>query len=163
MPSVYVETTIPSYLVARPSRDLLVAADQQVTHQWWGEAKEHYDLYVSDAVIAEISAGDPAFAAARLEIVRSLPRLEITSDVDALAVYYEQALGLVGAPTKDLVHVAVAVHYEVDYLVTWNCAHIANGVVIRRLGEINRSRGHWIPTIVTPQELLPLIPEGGTP
>jgi hypothetical protein len=163
MASVYVETTIPSYLAARPSRNLLVAADQQVTHQWWDTAKDRYDLYVSDAVIAEILAGDPDFATARLGIVRGLSRLEIPNEVDVLAAFYDRALGLTGAPANDLIHVAAAVHYEIDYLVTWNCAHIANGAVIRKLVQVNQERRLWIPTIVTPQELLPTDGAGGAP
>ena len=77
MPTVYLETTIPSYLAAPPSRDLIIAAHQQITHEWWRTARHRFDLYVSESVMDEIRAGDPATAAFRLQIVKGLPVLEV--------------------------------------------------------------------------------------
>jgi hypothetical protein len=90
MPSVYLESTIPSYLVARPSRDLVTAAHQQITQEWWTAAAERFDLYVSGAVLDEIRAGDPGYAARRLELVADLPVLAFSQDVEWLIRAYDR-------------------------------------------------------------------------
>lgn len=154
MATVYLETTIPSYLTARPSRDLIVAGHQQVTYDWWENADKRFDLFVSEAVLEEISAGDPNVAVRRQELVQALPVLELNKDVRALAMIYEKDLGLPEKARVDVVHIAFAVAYEMDYLVTWNCAYIANGEVIRRLLEINLSLNRKTLIILTPEELL---------
>lgn len=154
MPSIYVETTIPSYLVARPSRDLIVAGHQQVTHEWWAQAKAQYDLYVSDMVLAEIAGGDPSAATDRMALVRDLPVLRNNPDVDAAVRLYRVRTELAGAPIADIVHLAFAVAYRMDYLATWNCAHIANPATMRMLADVNGRQGLWFPIIVTPGELL---------
>jgi hypothetical protein len=153
MSTVYLETTIPSYLAGRSSRDLIVAAHQQITQEWWGRAKEQFSLFISEAVLEEIRAGDPEMAARRLEIVAGLPVLGIRDDVRDLVRIYHGQLGLPPQAGADVVHIAFAVAYEVDYLVTWNRKHIANGQVIRRLLELNRKLGRSTPVIVTPEEL----------
>ncbi len=162
MPRVYLETTIPSYLAAYPSRDLIVAAHQQISHEWWRDAAKRFDLYISEAVLHEIRAGDPDAVARRLAIVGQLPVLELNEDVRALIYVYDQNLGLVGRAKADLPHFAFAVAFEMDYLVTWNCAHIANGEIIRRLQEVNAELGRFSPLVVTPEEILE-IPEGSDP
>ena len=159
MPTVYLETTIPSYLAARPSRDISVAAHQQITHDWWRDARERFDVYISEAVLAEICLGDPDVVARRLAIVEKLPIVDINDEVQELISIYAQRLGLTGRAQIDLSHIALAVAYTMDYLVTWNCAHIANGTVIRRLVDINSELQVHTPVIVTPEELLE--PPGG--
>ena len=154
MPTVYLETTIPSYLAARSSRDIIIAAHQQITRDWWRDARERFDVYISEAVLAEIRLGDPDAVVRRLAIVEGLPSVGINSEVQDLVSIYDQRLGLAGRARSDLLHIACAVAYEVDYLVTWNCAHIANGAVIRRLGAINSELHCHTPIIVTPEELL---------
>jgi hypothetical protein len=154
MPSVYVETTIPSYLAAYPSRDLVVAAHQQISHEWWRDAPKRFDLYISEAVLDEIRTGDPDAVTRRLAIVNQLPVLKLNEDVRALVHIYDQKLGLVGRAKSDLPHFAFAVAFEMDYLATWNCAHIANGEIIRRLREANTELGRFNPLVVTPEEIL---------
>ena len=154
MPTVYLETTIPSYLVARPSRDIIVAAHQQITHDWWRDAREHFDIYISEIVLTEIRIGNPDVATRRLAIVEELPILEINDEVQNLVNIYAQRLGLTGRAQADLPHIAFAAAYAMDYLVTWNCAHIANGAVIRKLLDINLELQRHTPIIVTPEELL---------
>ncbi len=153
-PSAYLETSIPSYLAARPSADLLIAAHQQVTHEWWRDAPTKYDLYVSEAVLREIRKGDPDAAARRLEFVKELPVLRLNDDIRSLARVYQERTGLGEGAGADMAHVAFAVFYEADYLVTWNCAHIANRAVIRKLTEVNRELGRYTPLIVTPEDLV---------
>ena len=153
-PSVYLETTIPSYLAANPSRDLIVAGHQQITHQWWTTAGQRFELYISEYSYDEIKSGDPKIAAVRLELVRNLPMLTRTQDVEHLTEFYRSRLGLAGKAEYDVPHFAFAVAFEMDYLVTWNCSHIANGVVIRKLIELNAEMNRATPLIVTPEALL---------
>jgi hypothetical protein len=154
MPRVYLETTIPSYLAAYPSRDLIIAAHQQITHEWWREAQNRFEVYISEAVLDEIRSGDPSAVTRRLAIVEKLPILEISDDVRGLVHLYDQRLGLVGRARADLPHFAFAVAYAMDYLVTWNCAHIANGEIVWRLRDVNAKLERFTPLIVTPEEVL---------
>jgi hypothetical protein len=151
---IYIETTIPSYLAALPSRDLITAAHQQVTHDWWRTAKDRFELYTSEIVMVEIRAGDPVTRSRRLQLTADLPILKQTPDVQTLAKHYRETLGLSGKAKADIPHFAFAVSYEMDYLVTWNCSHIANGGVIRRLMKINDRLKRSTPLIVTPEEIL---------
>jgi hypothetical protein len=152
--TLYLESTIPSYLTARPSRDLVVAGHQQITHEWWLRARPSFDIYVSQAVLGEISAGDPDAAARRLALVEGLPVLGGTDEVEVLAEEYQTELALPAAARLDAVHLAYTVAYELDYLLTWNCAHLANGRIIRRLHAINTRLGRPTPIILTPEALL---------
>jgi hypothetical protein len=154
MPTVYIETTIPSYLVARRSRDLVVSAHQQVTHEWWTDARRGFELFVSEAVLSEIRAGDPKYAAKRTKLVSNIEVLRFTPDVEDLIFEYERRLGLSGAASSDLPHFAYSVAYNMDYLLTWNCRHIANGHVIKRLLAANDALGRPTPIIITPEELI---------
>ena len=154
MPSVYLETTIPSYLAAYPSRDLVVAAHQQITHDWWRTARDRFELYMSEAVLGEIRAGDPGAVARRLAFVDAIPVLAVNDDVRALVDVYNKRLGLMGSARADSPHFAFAVAYEMDYLVTWNCTHIANGEMVRRLRNVNAELSRFTPLVVTPEEVL---------
>jgi predicted nucleic acid-binding protein len=154
MPSVYLETTIVSYLAAKPSRDLIIAAHQQITHDWWQSAHARFDLYVSEAVLDEITAGDPDAAARRAMLIENVPVLQFSDDVAQLISEYDGRLGLVGRARADLAHLAFAVAYGLEYLVTWNCHHLANGEMIRRLRDANDELGRRSPIILTPEELL---------
>jgi hypothetical protein len=154
MPTVYLGTTIPSYLVARPSRDLVVAAHQQITQEWWATARDRFEILVSEAVIDEIGNGDSEWAAKRLELARDLPFLASSEDVVFLFEACDSRLLLPERARADLAHIAFAVAYRLDFLVTWNCKHIANAAVVRRLLAINGELGRATPLIVTPEELL---------
>ncbi len=154
MQTVYVETTIVSYLAAYPSRDLVTAAHQQITRDWWHVVRNRFELYISETVIAEIQAGDPEAGDRRLQIVQNLPLLELTDDVQILAKHYNKTLGLSGKAQADIPHFAFAVSYEMDYLVTWNCSHIANGEMIKRLMKVNNELKRPTPLVVTPEEIL---------
>jgi hypothetical protein len=151
--SIYIESTIPSYLASHPSANLVTAAHQLVTQEWWATASRRFDLFVSDAVIGEIAQGDPNMATRRLEIVSQLPVLPNSPDVDELIRTYHAHLGLTGSATADLPHFAYAVAYGMDYMVTWNCAHIANAQVVKKLFQVNVELGRSTPLIVTPLEL----------
>ncbi len=151
-PKVYIETTIPSYLTARPSRDLIIAAHQQITHEWWLKRGD-FDLYVSRLVQLECQAGDPEAATARLAALVGVPVLDQREDVLGLA---EELMWNVPLPTKasdDAFHIALSTVHEMNYLLTWNCTHIANATLRIRVESISRTLGYEPPLICTPDEL----------
>lgn len=152
-PTVYVETTIPSYLTSDPSRDLIIAANQQITHTWWRTAGETYRLVTSQAVVDEAGRGNLVMAAKRLEILNTIEILVPNEDVEELIDVYQRQLGLTGVAMLDIVHIAYAAAYNVEGLATWNCSHIANMQVIRRLQRLNATLGRPTPEITTPQIL----------
>ncbi len=151
-PKVYIETTIPSYLTARPSRDLIIAAHQQITHEWWGKRSD-FDLYVSRLVQLECQAGDPDAASARMIAIAGLPILE---PFDAVGTLAEELIRNVPLPSKasdDALHIALSAVHGMNYLLTWNCAHIANATLRKRVESICRTLGYDPPLICTPDEL----------
>lgn len=150
---VYIESTIPSYLAAALSRDLLIAAHQQVTNEWW-RRRARFDLYVSQFVLDEIGRGDPEVAAKRLDAVNGIPLLDITDDVFDLA---EGFTGLKIIPEKagtDALHIALAAVHGMDFLLSWNCKHIANAAIVRAVESVCRMRGFECPVLCTPEELM---------
>lgn len=150
---VYIETTIPSYLTARPSRDLLQAARQQITQHWWGSERHNFQLCISQIVLDEVASGDTEAAERRLAAVSGLPLLDLTTDVDELAVKIMDSGLLPLQASRDAIHIAVASVHNVDILLTWNCKHIANAVILKELGRVIASTGYEIPVICTPEEL----------
>jgi hypothetical protein len=156
MQSVYIETTVPSYLAGKASRDLIIAAHQKITYDWWQTAHKRFDLYISEAVLAELREGDRQAVKKRLQLIKNLPVLAINEDVRTLTFHYLKNLGLSGKAQADIPHFAFAVSYEIDYLVTWNCSHIANGQMMKRLAAVNTVIKRPTPIIVTPEELIEL-------
>jgi hypothetical protein len=152
--TVYIETSILGYLTARPSRDIVVSANIQVTREWWDTRRSDFQLYSSQAVVKETSQGDAAISSQRLEIIRNLALLDLNQSVLDLA---EQFLGRSNLPAKadvDAVHIAAATVHGMDYLLTWNCKHIANAQIQGKLAEISLDFGYELPILCTPYELL---------
>lgn len=154
MPSVYLETTIISYLTAWPSRDLVMAANQQITRDWWTTGKDQYELYISQPVIQESNAGDPDAAARRWDILQHIQRLTISPAVEELAALLITDVRLPKRAQTDSLHIAAAAVHAINYLLTWNCAHIANATLRSRIDAVCRAAGYGSPVICTPQELL---------
>jgi hypothetical protein len=152
-PTVYVETTVPSYLTAWPSRDLVRAGDQQVTRDWWAR-RSVYELRVSSLVLLECRAGDAEAAALRLAALDGIPVLAQTPEAEVLAETLLREVPLPARAAADALHVAVAAVNGVSYLVTWNCTHIANASLRPRIEEVCRRSGYEPPVICTPKELL---------
>jgi len=153
-PKVYIETTIPSYPVARPSRDLLVAAHQQITHEWWGSRRQAFELYVSELVLRECTSGDRVLAANRMGLVADLPALALTEDVFELANAL-LATGVIPRTAEtDALHLSVATVYDCEYLLTWNCRHLANAEIQRGARVLASSKGWELPLVCTPEELM---------
>lgn len=154
-PSVYIETTIFGFLTARPSRIIVQAARQELTRRWWEEERDKYRTFASAHVIEEARAGDPDAAAKRLDALATVDMLVPTPKLEALASRIQQSLQLPQKARFDALHVAYAVCYELDYLLTWNCTHLANSEVLRRLTDFLREQQLWQPIICTPEEMIP--------
>lgn len=152
-PSVYVETTVISYLTNRLSRDLVVAGHQQFTQDWWLSARQAYELYVSAAVVREISQGNEEAAFRRQQILKDVTILEAGEEVRELASSYVEQQIIPQKAFEDAVHLAVAVLTGIDYLVSWNCKHIVNPVIKGKIKDFNDSLGLKTPYICTPLEL----------
>jgi predicted nucleic acid-binding protein len=152
-PKIYIETSIPSYLAARRSRDLVIAGNQETTIEWW-EQRHVFELYISQFVIDEASAGDTLIAAERLKILDGIPEIEITEKAVSIANTLLSRNLLPVKARLDALHIAVAAHGGMDFLLTWNCAHIANAQFRGRIETTIRTLGYEPPVICTPQELL---------
>ena len=151
---VYLETTVISYLTARPSRTVITAAHQQITMEWWERRRHDFELVVSEIVLREAEGGDPEMARKRLDLVAGLPRLALTESALLLASEFVQKRLLPEKAAEDGLHIAVATIHDVDYLMTWNCTHIANPEIQERLARFLLERGYILPFICTPEELL---------
>jgi hypothetical protein len=153
-PKVYLETTIVSYLTARPSRDLITAAHQHITQQWWHTQRTRFDLFVAPPVMQEAQAGDPEAAARRLAALQGMPLLTLSEEATDLA----QALIAPGPlPTNavvDALHIAIAAVNGMHYRLTWNCTHIANAAIRSDIEDVCRAHGYEPPVLCTPEELL---------
>ncbi len=153
-PKVYIETSVISYLTARPSRDLITAAHQQLTIDWWEDRRTDFDLYVSQLVVRESGAGDEDAAKRRLDVIEQIPLLELTEEALVLAHSLVESGPLPAKASEDALHIAVATVHGMDFLLTWNCKHIANAEMRNLITEICRSQGYEPPVTCTPEELL---------
>lgn len=153
-PTIYLETTIVSYLVARPSRDLVTAAQQQLTREWWDEARGRFDVFVSQAVIREASAGDPEMAARRLAALAGIESLEITHEALAIAAALLRAGAVPAKAADDALHIGTAAYHRTDYLLTWNVRHIANVQARRAVTNVCLAYGYELPIICNPGDLM---------
>lgn len=151
---VYIETTVPSYLTAWPSKNVLRAAHQHLTRLWWETRQGDFDLVVSQLVLDECAAGDPIAAEARLKALEGLRVLATTGEAKALAAVIAQSLSLTPKTVYDVFHIATAAVHGVEYLLTWNCTHIANAAFRGRIEAACLAAGTRPPLITTPEELL---------
>ena len=155
MPSkVYIETTIPSYLTSRPSRDIIIAGHLQSTQDWWETERNEYGLYVSQLVIQECRAGDAEMAMQRLELLAGIEIIPILPGVTPLAERLVKAGPLPTKAAADAVHIATAAASGMDYLLTWNLRHIANAKMQDAIRDLCKEAGFRPPEICTPEELM---------
>jgi len=152
--SVYIETTIPSYLTAWRSPELSMAAKQQTTREWWDERREIFDLFISDAVLLEAAGGDPDAAKRRLEVLDGIPILSPKSEADELVQTLIDRLALPDRALTDAAHIAICVVHGIDYLLTWNCTHIANATFQPIIDDVCDAIGYSTPVICTPDQLM---------
>ncbi len=153
-PTVYIETSVVSYLTARPSRDVVVAAYQEVTREWWRDAAARFDVVASELVLAEAGAGDPVAARSRLKALQGVALLNASPDAEDLARQLVEIGAVPREAAADAAHIAIAVTNGVEYLVTWNFRHIANAAIRVRIERACRQAGYQPPVICTPNELM---------
>jgi predicted nucleic acid-binding protein len=151
---VYVETSVISYLTSRPSRDIIAAAHQQISLDWWERRRHDFELVASVLVINEARMGDPSAAQRRLTLLEGFPLLQVTDPAQRLAATIIQDGLLPQGAYPDALHIATATVHQVDYLLTWNCSHIANAEILPRVAVICERFGLTLPYICTPEELL---------
>ena len=153
-PSIYLETSVIGCLAMRLSGVLRIAANQQITREWWDNHRERYDLFISRYVVDECSRGDPVAAQERLVFLKDIPLLDVDDSTKTLA---NALLAKVPLPPKaavDAVHISAAALNGIEFLVTWNCKHIANPALRMRIESVCREMNCEPPVICTPQELL---------
>ena len=154
MQKVYLETTIPSYLTSRPSRDIVIAGRQEVTREWWETRRDEFMLFVSPYVLDESAKGDPEIAKKRMQLLESIPVLAENEEVLTLAQVLIDGEIIPEKAAIDALHISIATYHKMNLLLTWNCAHIANATNIRRIERSMSARGFESPIICTPDELM---------
>ena len=153
-PKVYLETSFVSYLASRPSRDLIIAANQQITQEWWQLRRDAFDLFISELVVQEAGAGDKTAAEQRLLALEDIPELKLSEEVVLLAERLIKDGSLPQNAVEDALHIAIATLNGMDYLLTWNFKHLANATMRYKIEGVCRGLGYEPPIICTPQELL---------
>ena len=154
MKTVYIETSIPSYLTARATNDIKATAWQEITKQWWLEEREKYDLFISELVIAEASRGNIEASRRRLNALDGLVELSIEPLAGELANPLIINGGMPKSSEADAIHVALCAIHRMDYLLTWNCRHINNAITKPLIRKICEENGFICPEICTPLELI---------
>ncbi len=152
-PKVYIETSFLSFLTARPTRDVVMSAMIKQSKEWWDSERGNFDVFVSDLVGLEALAGDPDAARRRQEVFQMIPALFADSQARALADLFLVNMALPTNAGDDALHIAIATVNQLDYLLTWNCRHIANAVMRPKLENLCLVKGHRCPVICTPPEL----------
>ena len=152
-PRVYLETTIPSFLTARSSNNLILVGEQELTRQWWEARRDDFEMLVSELVVEECRKGDAEAAARRLAIISDLSLLQIDEDAVKLVDAIMESGIIPAKAAADAAHIAIASRHGIDYLLTWNCRHIANAEIIRKIETVVRQAGYELPVICTPREL----------
>lgn len=153
-PAVYLETSVVGYATSRLSRDLVVAAHQQITREWFASRARGYDLFVSQMVVHEASGGDEEAARERMAFLQGIPRLGVTTGAGELAAKLVESGAVPRNAAEDALHIAVAAVHGVDYLLTWNCRHIANAAMRQAIEAACREAAYEPPVICTPEELM---------
>jgi predicted nucleic acid-binding protein len=152
--SVYLETSVIGYATSRASRDLIVAARQSLTRAWFSTAGARYDLFVSQLVMREASSGDEEAARERLRFLQGIPLLAITDEVGVVAAELVDAGAVPRRSAEDALHIGLAAAHGIEFLLTWNCRHIANAVLRQAIERTCRATGYEPPVICTPEELM---------
>ena len=155
---VYIETTIPSYLTSWPSPKVVHAGHQISTRDWWENHRDRFELFTSLVTHQEANSGDPDAAKRRMDSLEGIPLLAITPECESIAQGILNS-GLIPAKAdRDALHIGVATFHAMDVLLTWNIRHIANATIRQELRDLIASLGYSLPTICTPEELLPQSP-----
>lgn len=154
MKTVYIETSIVSYLRSRPSAHVVTVARQVLTRRWWDDERRKYDLLTSQYVLDEASRGDPKLAGDRLTELSGIPLVDLPAEIPDIAAGLLRSAALPPNARLDALHIAAAAYHRLDYLLTWNCTHIANARLLPRVREVLDDSGYSLPTVCTPEEML---------
>lgn len=152
--TLYMETTIPSYLLAEPSRDVISLARQDITRTWWKRDQKRFAVFVSDIVLEEAGDGDREYARRRSDFLKPFPVLEMTAEVEALTALYITKRIIPARYEHDAAHLALATVHEIQFLCTWNFRHLANALALKRFQQLNEKQGLFVPQVCTPEQLL---------
>jgi len=152
--SVYIETTVVSYLSAKLSRDIVVAAHQQITQEWWTNVRPKLNCFISPFVIQESQRGDNYLAKRRITLLSGISVLEINREIEKITDIYFRKLKIPDKAQLDAAHLAVACYHKMDYLLSWNCKHIVNAKIRKELELLNKGLKIFTPIICTPEELM---------
>jgi hypothetical protein len=154
MATIYIETSIVSYLRQKPSDQVVTAARQLLTYRWWKNERKHYELVISQYVVDEASVGDPTLAAERLAALDGIPLLPHAPEIVKLANEI-MLLGILPQKAQvDALHIATVAHHQIQYLLSWNCKHIADAKILPRIHDLLTRLDIPIPIICTPEEFL---------
>lgn len=151
---LYIETTIISYLTARKSRNSIVAGRQALTREWWEHRRTAFDLVISELVFEEAAAGDQEAAKRRLEYISGMLSLHISDEAVSLAEALVSKGPIPSEYGEDALHIALCAVHGIDFLVTWNCRHLANAFHRHQIEAVVEARGYRCPVICTPEELM---------
>ena len=152
-PKLYVETSIISYLTSRPSRDVVINANQQLAREWW-ENRQNFSLFISQLVMDEVSKGDVQMAKQRMDLIQDIPFIDFNDEAKNLAKEILRQNILPQKAALDVFHIAMTAVHEIDFLLTLNCKHIANAFIFRRIEKVCTEFGYEPPIVCTPQEIL---------
>ena len=153
-PTVYVETSVISYLTGRPARDVIVAGRQALTMEWWRTCRKRFDLYVSALDVTEVEDGDAGAVQRRLAAIEGIPALSVGDEAKELARQMIKGGPIPKEYPEDALHIAVCALNGIDYLVTWNCTHLANATIRKQVERFIERAGYTCPAICTPEELM---------
>lgn len=152
--TVYVETSVIRYLARRPARDLIVAAHQELTREWWEERSIGFELVISELVEQEAGAGDPDASLLRLAAIQGIAILALSGDAISIAEHLVDSGLIPREVAADALHIAIAAANGIDYLLTWNCKHLANASLRVQIAALLEDAGYACPVICTPEELM---------
>ncbi len=152
-PIVYIESSVISYLVSRPSRDVVIAGRQAISHDWWENHRQRFELRVSALVEEEISRGDSLAAQRRLSLIEDIPSLAISDEATKLAELLLTQGAVSEGSEEDALHIGIAAAQGADYLLTWNFKHINNAEIRSAITKVVESCGLACPQICSPEEL----------
>ncbi len=153
-PRVYIETSIISYLTARPSRDLMVHTNQMLAKEWWDERRKEFDVFVSEPVLNEIEKGDAQMAKLRMAAVKGVSVLRLNSEARELADEIISHRILPPRAAVDILHISIASVYKMDFLLSLNCRHIANAIIYKRVSKICSDLGYDPPMVCTVHQIM---------
>ena len=151
--SVYIESSVISYLTARPSRDVVTAARQAITLDWWQNQRHKYEVYISALVEQDISSGDPIAAEQRIQTVSSISSVAISPEAQAIAASLIASKAVPSNCVEDAMHIAIAAAQGTEYLLTWNFKHINNAETKSLIAKVIEASGYICPILCSPEEL----------